>query len=219
LVDERTWKSVQTVLKTPSRAPGRKTVNRHLLTGMLGCGKCGHHLSGMRTPNNAAIAYTCKACRGVSIRGEHVEPLVYGLVIERLAQPDAKDLLKAEIHDAAEAEAIRTELNTLYQELTNIGVERGQRLLTGQQAKIATDLINEDIAKLERRQQGEQRLQVLEGLEIGTPDVAVGVEALPPDRFRAVVTMLMTLTVSPVGKGHRLGGDRFDPNRVHATPK
>ena len=29
----------------------------------------------------------------------------------------------------------------------------------------------------------------------------------------------MTLTVQPVGKGHRVNGDRFDPNRVDATPK
>ena len=131
------------------------------------------------------------------------------------------DLLKAEIHDAAEAEAIRTELNELYSELENIGIERGQRLLTGQQAKIATDLINEDIAKLERRRQSEQRLLVLEGLEIGTPNVAVGIRALSPDRFRAVVTMLMTLTVDPVGKGHRVNGERFDtrpgPRRAEVT--
>ena len=40
-----------------------------------------------------------------------------------------------------------------------------------------------------------------------------------PDRFRAVVTVLMSLTVQPVGKGHRLNGERFDPNRVEATPK
>ena len=180
LVDERTWKAAQSVLNAPSRAPGRKTVNRHLLTGLLGCGKCGGYLSGMRTPDNTGIVYCCKSCRDVSIRAEHVEPLVYGYVIERLARPDAKDLLKAEIHDAAEAEAIRTELNTLYQELANIGVERGQRLLTGQQAKIATDLINEDIAKLERRQQSAERLRVFEGLKLGTPDVEVGIRALSP---------------------------------------
>ena len=219
LVDERTWKAAQSVLNTPSRAPGRKTVNRHLLTGLLGCGKCGGYLSGMRTPDNTRIVYSCKSCRGVSIRAEHVEPLIYGYVIERLARPDAKDLLKAEIHDAAEAETLRAELNELYAELENIGVERGQRLLTGQQAKIATDLINADIAKLERRQQSQERLQVFEGLKLGTPDVEVGIRALSPDRFRAVVTVLMSLTVQPVGKGHRLNGERFDPNRVEATPK
>jgi DNA invertase Pin-like site-specific DNA recombinase len=223
LVDERTWKAAQSVLDAPKRKPGRKTVQRHLLTGVLGCGNCGHYLSGMHTPKDrdgrSTITYACKSCRGVSIRAEHVVPVVYGLVIERLARPDAVDLLKAEIHDAAEAEAIRTELNTLYQELEQIGIERGQRLLTGEQAKIATDVVKADIAELERRQRSEERLRVFDGLELGTPKVAVGIRALSPDRFRAVIDVLMTVVVKPVGKGHRLNGDRFDPGRIVPTPK
>ncbi len=226
LVDERTWKAAQSVLNAPGRAPGRKTVTRHLLTSLLQCGKpgCGGSLSGMHAPKDrqgrTAIVYACKSCRGVSIRAEHVVEVVYGYVIERLAREDAKDLLKAEIHDEAEAEAIRAELSTLYQELTNIGIERGKRLLTGEQAKIATDLINEDIAKLERRQQSAERLRVFEGLKLGTPDVEVGIRALSPNRFRDVVDTLMSVSVRPVGKGHRgVNGDRFDDGRVVATPK
>lgn len=223
LVDEATWNAAQQVLNAPKRRPGRKTVTRHLLTGVLGCGKCGHYLSGMQTPKdrhgNTAITYACKGCRGVSIRAELVTPYVYGLVIARLSREDAKDLLKAEIHDAAEAEAIRAELNALYTEIENIGIERGQRLLTGPQAKIATDLISADIAKLERRQQSQERLQVFDGLELGTPDVEVGIRALSADRFRAVIDVLMTLVVQPVGKGHRVNGERFDPERIIPTPK
>ena len=57
-------------------------------------------------------------------------------------------------------------------------------------------------------------------LTMPASNVAVGIRgAMPPDRFRAVVTMLMTLTVDPVGKGHRVNGERFDPDRVHAEPK
>ncbi|MGH3576856.1 MAG: recombinase family protein, partial [Mycobacterium sp.] len=111
LVDESTWRAAQAVLDAPGRAPGRKSVRRHLLTGVLHCGKCGHHLSGMWTmqktggPHGHSIVYACKGCRGVSIRAEHVEPLLYGIVSGRLAMPDAVDLLRAEIHDEAEAEA------------------------------------------------------------------------------------------------------------------
>ena len=45
----------------------------------------------------------------MSIRAEHVEPLLYSVVSGRLAMPDAIDLLKAELHDEAEAEALRIE--------------------------------------------------------------------------------------------------------------
>ncbi len=125
------------------------------------------------------------------------------------------DLLNAEIHDEAEAEAIRTELNTLYGELENIGIERGQRLLTGQQAKVATDLINADIAKLERRQQDQQRLRVLDGIPVGKPGAAAAVKKLAPDRFRSVMDLLLTVTVAPVGKS----GKVFNPERVQVDWK
>ncbi|MCA9642510.1 MAG: recombinase family protein, partial [Myxococcales bacterium] len=76
LVDEATWRAAQAVLNAPGRAPGRKTVRRHLLTGVLQCGKpgCGGYLSGLWT-NQQKIAYACKSCRGVSVRAENVEPL------------------------------------------------------------------------------------------------------------------------------------------------
>jgi DNA invertase Pin-like site-specific DNA recombinase len=211
LVDESTWRAAQTVLEAPGRKPGRKTVKKHLLTGVLGCGKCGHYLSGHT--QQKAIVYVCKACRGVNVRAAHVEPLIYELVSGRLAMPDAVDLLKAEIHDEQEAEAIRLELETLYGELEKIGVERGQRLLTGQQAKIATDLVNEDIAKLERRQQDQERLRVFQDLPLGKPEVADAIERLSPGRFRAVTDTLMTITVAPVGKG----GHVFNPQRVQVA--
>ncbi|MGH3634341.1 MAG: recombinase family protein, partial [Mycobacterium sp.] len=219
LVDESTWRAAQAVLDAPGRAPGRKSVRRHLLTGVLHCGKCGHHLSGMWTmqktggPHGHSIVYACKGCRGVSIRAEHVEPLLYGIVSGRLAMPDAVDLLRAEIHDEAEAEAVRLELETLYGELDNIGRERGEQLLTGRQAKIASDIVEEKIAKLERRQQDQERLRVFEGLPLGKPEVADAIEGLSADRFRAVVDVLMTVNVAPVGKG----GHVFNPERVTVT--
>jgi hypothetical protein len=141
------------------------------------------------------------------------------LVIERLSRNDAVDLLEAEIHDEAEAEMIRDELNTLYQEIVNIGIERGQRLLTGEQVKAATDFVKVDIEKLEQRQRSAERVRLFDGLNLGTPDVAVGIRALSPDRFHAVVDVLVTITVQPCGKGHWVNGDRFDPHRVTATPK
>ena len=214
LVDESTWRAAQAVLNAPGRAPGRKSVRKHLLTGVLGCGKCGHHLSGHIT-GTGRLAYNCKGCRGVSVRAEHVEPLLYRIVSGRLAMDDAVDLLKAEIHDEQEAEAIRLELNELYGELEKIGAERGRRELTGPQAKIATDLVQEDIAKLERRQQDTERLRVFADLPLGKPQVADAIGKLSPDRFRAVLHILATITVAPVGKG----GHTFHEDRVQVAWK
>ena len=73
------------------------------------CGRpgCGGHLGGQWTRGTEDHRVRLQACRGVSIRAEHVEPLLYGIVAGRLAMPDAIDLLKAELHDEAEAEALR----------------------------------------------------------------------------------------------------------------
>jgi DNA invertase Pin-like site-specific DNA recombinase len=222
LVNVRTWKAVQDRLNAPGRAPGKKSVRRHLLTGVLRCGNpgCDGYLAGnwvMQAhgagPRAHSITYACKTCRGVSIRAEHVEPLLYEYIGGRLAMPDAVDFLKAAILDEAEAEEIRTELTALYDELVQIGVERGQRLLTGQQAKSATDIVNADIAKLEHRQNDQEMLQVFEGIPLGDPEAYDSVCLLPPDRFRAVVNVLMAPVIQPVGKGgHVFNADRFHPN-------
>lgn len=209
LVAEETFWAAQAVLDAPGRAPGRKAVRRHLLTSVALCGKCGNTLAGSyRT--DGRIVYVCKACHGVSILGDNVEPLVYRIVSGRLAMPDAVDLLKAEQHDTAEAEVLRTERATLLTELDNIGLERAEGLLTGKQAKIATDRLNEKLAAIEARQQDQERLRVFDGIPLGKPEVADAITQLTPDRFRAVLDVLAVITVAPVGKSGRI----FNEERV-----
>lgn len=211
LVKYETWKAVQRKLNEPGRAPGRKTVSRHLLTGLVLCGKpgCGGYLSGYQS-NSGAGAYRCKKCLGVAVRAADLEPLVYDMVAGRLAMPDAVDLLKAEVHDEAEAEKLRAEENTLRARLNEVADERADGLLTGAQAKRATDRILDKLAVLERGQQDQERLRVLDEIPLGTPEVAAAVRSLSADRFRAVLSLLFVVTVNPVGKGRHV----FDPERV-----
>ncbi|WP_155766767.1 recombinase family protein [Mycobacterium intracellulare] len=245
LVDEQTWRAVQAVLNAPGRAPGRKTVRKHLLTGVLRCGKagCGGYLSGQwvmlhptgRKPGRRKageplgpptgqvghrITYACKTCRGCSVRAEHVEPLVYKAIGGRLARPDAVDLLKAEVHDVTEAEALRVERLALLTRLDEIADERADGLLTGQQAQRATARINDKLEAIEQQQQDAERLRVFDGLPLGRPEVAEAVKELTPDRLRAVIDVLVEFVIAPVGKG----GKTFKPDRVainwrgHAEP-
>ena len=73
LVDEDTWRAAQTVLEAPQRKPGRKSVRRHLLTGVARCGRCGHYLcASYRTDRR--IVYVCKQCHGVSILSDNLVP-------------------------------------------------------------------------------------------------------------------------------------------------
>jgi hypothetical protein len=222
LVDEQTWRAAQSVLNAPGRAPGRKSVRRHLLTGVLQCGKpgCGGYLSGQwvmqahkGAPRSHAITYACKTCRGCSVRAEHVEPLVYAVVARRLARADAVDLLKAEVHDAAEAEALRVERLALLGRLDEIADERADGLLTGQQAQRATARITDKLDAIEGREHDAERLRVFDGLPLGRPEVAEAVKELSADRLRAVIDVLVEFVVAPVGKG----GHVFNPERVRVA--
>jgi DNA invertase Pin-like site-specific DNA recombinase len=214
LVDESTWRAAQSILDAPGRRPGRKSVRRHLLTGVLLCGRsgCGGYLGGGYT-GKKDIMYACTVCRRVGVLARFVEPWIIKLTINRLAKPDAVDLLKAEIHDEAEAEKLRLEANTLSAEISNIGVERADGLLTGAQAKIATDRLTEKLHAVEARQTDQALLQVFDGLSLGKPEVAEQIAHLTPDRLRAIIDLLMTVTVAPVGKG----GGGFKEERIQVT--
>ena len=142
----------------------------HLLTGVAQFGKRGHHLAGSyRT--DGRIVYVCKACHGVSIMAKNIEPLLYSVVSGRLAMPDVMDLLKAEAHDATEAESLRTQANTSLSERDNIGIERADGLLTGRHAEIASDRINSKLAAIERKQQDQERLRMFDGIPLGSAEI------------------------------------------------
>jgi hypothetical protein len=210
LVSEETWRAVQAIIDAPHRKRPR-SVTKHLLTGVMACGKCGVPMGGSHTLAKA-IRYVCKSpdCRGVSVLAMNVEPVLFDAVAGRLAMPDAVELLKAEERDAAEAERLPGELAVLYARLETIGVAVGEGDLTPQQARAATETVNAKIAKLELAQQDTERLHVFDGIPLGTEAAVEAIKALSPDRFRAILDVLLSVTVEAVGKGSH----NFDPTRV-----
>jgi DNA invertase Pin-like site-specific DNA recombinase len=216
LVASDTWEAVQRKLNEPGRAPGSKSVRQHLLTSLLGCGKpgCGGKLSGrwaMQQTGEHAIVYQCRTCHGVRIRAEQVEPLIYRLVGERLAMPDAVDLLRAEQHDTAEAERLRTETATLLARLDEIADERADGLIDGKGYQKMTERITDKLEAIEARQQSAELVRVFDGIPLGKSAAVAAIKKLSPDRFRSVLSVLVTITVAPCGKGR---GRVFDPERV-----
>jgi len=234
LVPETTWRAAQAILTAPDRAPGHKSVRRHLLTGLLQCGKCGAHLGGQwvrRATGNAPgrprngetkppkqterrIAYACTKCRGVAIRSTDIEPLVAELVTGRLAQPDAADLLIDEKHDETEAEKLRVQRQTLIARRNQIAVDLANGDVDGGGYRIAVEHIDRQIKAIHTAQASAERVRVFDQLPLGQPEVAAAVENLSPDRYRAIIALLMELTVQPVGKPHRPG---FNPERVQVN--
>ncbi|OSC22104.1 serine recombinase [Mycobacterium vulneris] len=221
LIDEETWRAVRAKLDARNR--GRRAIRCHTMTGILQCGKpgCGGYLSGHRTIDKR-IAYACKTCRGVSVRADQVEPMVFKLLAGRLAQADAVDLLRAELHDTELAEQLRGERATLLARLDEIADAVADGDLTPPQARRATERVNEKLAAIDGRQQDQERLRVFDGLPLGRPEVAETIEKLSPDRLRAVLAVVATITVTPCGKGGYLVDPvtkekLVDPDRLQVT--
>ena len=242
LVDEQLWRSVQHVLNAPGRCTGPKAVRRHMLTGLVRCGRCAAEgvdarMSGqwvMRKtggkpgrpragevkeahPGTLAysIAYSCKRCRGCAIRSDQLEPIINEAVVQWLSDPEATDLLRAPAADPAEAQRIADERAVLHGRLNEVADERADGLLTGAQAKRATERIQDKLDALERLQIDADRLRVLDGIPLGTAEVADALADLSTDRYRAVIDLLMVVTVNPVGRC----GNTFRADRVKVDPR
>lgn len=240
LVDESTWRTTQAILSAPGRAPGRKTVRKHLLTGVLRCGKpgCDGYLAGQWVMQSVggrpgrpkagevrlsrkeqpkrphSITYQCKKCRGVSVHADLVEPLIYRMVSARLAEPDAVDLLRSKQFDPDEAKKLDDERQTLYGQIRAAESEYDEGIIDGRRLAARKDRVAVKLAAIEARQMDSDMVRVLDGLPLGTPEVADAIKELSGDRLRAVINVLVEFTVNPVGKGHRPNGDRFDPDRI-----
>jgi len=212
LVTVDTWRAAQMVLSAPGRAPGPKSVRQHTLTGLLRCGKCGGTLSGMQTIDKKRIAYACKGCRGVSIRAEHVEPVVQARLIAELSKPSARKLVQKQLTESQRV-AIDTERITMKKHLEDMGVRELKGLVAPEALDAATRYAKQRNAELDALELDDLRVRVFKGLNIGTPEVADGFDTVTPDRLRAMLDIVYIITVEPVGKG----GHTFRPDRVQFT--
>lgn len=212
LVDPNLWHAAQRALDCrPGGARGvRRSVQRHPLTNVLTCGKCEGLMRGGRT-GDREVMYVCKGCHGVSVRAVHVHPLLLGMIGGRLAKDDAVDLLKAEQIDPAEAQRLTDEKAGLYSRLDEFALERAQGLMTGRQVRVASEAVQQQIAEIEQRERDAERVRVLDGIPLGTPEAVGAVAKLSPDRLRAVVALLCKqVRVVAIGKS----GNVFNPERI-----
>ena len=241
LVDEETWRAVQAVLSDDKRTrPGRKSVRRHLLTGVVRCGRegCDGRLGGQWTirrtggksgrpsagqvkshPGTLArrVTYACQACRGCGVRSDRIEPMIQYWVANRLAMSDAVELLKAPGAEPQDAERLQAERLTLLARLDTAADDYAEGHLDGRGYARVRDRIQAQLDDLGRAEADAERVRVFADLPLGTPEVVSAVDLLvdeQPDRYRAIVDLLMEVTLLPVGHG---GGNTFDPERVQVT--
>jgi hypothetical protein len=127
-----------------------------------------------------------------------------------LSQPDTRALLTDQRHpDIAQ---LRDRALALRQRLDSLAVDFADGTLTGSQLRTATARVRQNLTAVEAEMADAGRVDVL-GPLVAAADVQAVWDALSVARRRAVIDLLMTVTVHPAGRGKR----HFDASTVTIT--
>jgi uncharacterized protein involved in exopolysaccharide biosynthesis len=132
------------------------------------------------------------------------------VAIERLARPDAADLLLD--HDRPDIDELRAEADRLRRRIDALADEYAADTITLAQLTRATERLRARMAEIEARMADTARVDILGSLA-GAEDARAVWERLDIDRKRAVIGVLMSVTLHPPGRGTRT----FRPESVEIT--
>jgi site-specific DNA recombinase len=222
ILDEDTWRGVCAVLGDPARRTNTTTTRKYLLAGLARCGVCGGPVksfsaSARRRPTRPV--YTCRSGKHVIRTAEEVdrfvEEVVIGILTKRGAEllaPDQKgDTIALHLKDAALAARL-AELGRLFAD--------GQ--IDADTLRAGTERIRQQREGITAQLAAVSRGSVLAGVA-DAADPAKVWAGLDLSRKRAVIDVLMTVTILQAKRGRRpgwrAGESYFDPTTVELSPK
>lgn len=220
LLDEDTWRGVVAILSDASRRTTDRYARTYLGSGLYLCGVCGGPLTGNTTagggPGARRAAYRCRIADrdGVShvVRGvERLDEWVVNVMVERLSRPDA---LAASAPPPEDTTPLHTEAAGLRARLDEAARGWAAGALTQAQLLAASSELRTRLEQVEGRIGQARQGSALDGLA-GAEDVHAAWEGLSLDRRRAVLDLLVMVTVLPREHAGRLpGGAYFDHTAV-----
>jgi site-specific DNA recombinase len=212
IYDEGTHQRVVALLTVPCRKTNKGGTIKHLLTGLARCGLCG---GGMRaTP--AAVhngkhmppRYQCRDCYRVARKQSSVDDVVVRIVVNRLSEPDA--LMALATGQPERAAELRRLIEEAGARLELAADDFADGALSGDQLRRITAKLRPQIEAWKAEQAACAPREGL--LELVGPDAAELWAAAPLDVRRAVIDMLMTVTILPSGSGQS-----FDRDQIRVT--
>ncbi len=200
IVEESTWRAAVDLLRDPSRRTA-PTNARALLTGVALCGVCGATVhSGGAAVTSKTRVYRCRTMAHFSRSADPVDDYVSAVTLARLQQPDAADLL--DDTNRPDAGELRERAVALRVRLDSLAVDFAEGELTASQLRAATARLKEQLSEVESRLADAGKVDIL-GPLVTAEDVAAVWSALPVPRRRAVIDLLMIVTLHPTGRGTR----------------
>lgn len=226
LLGEDMWRGVCALLRNPARRTNPAgNARTYLGSGLYRCGVCGGPLTGNATASGSGRrAYRCRTAdhegRVHVVRdAATLDALVERVAVERLAQPDAVVALLPRPVDTA---PLHEEAAGLRARLDELAALWAAGTVTTSQMTTASAALRERLAEVEAEVGRAAQGTALDGL-VGAPEVPAVWAALPLDRRRAVIDLLMVVTVHRGRRGRPPGwvpGEPyFDPRSIEITWK
>jgi site-specific DNA recombinase len=220
ILDESTWRGVVAILTDPARRtspPVTSPSPKWLLSLIANCGVCGQTVvvGGGRKENPT---YVCRHQTGHMRRvARPTEEFVSRIIIARLSQPDAAELLSR--HPEIDTSSLSREVTAARARLDALARMFGNGDIDVRQLQEGTAAAKSDLKRAEDGLAAAAPRDVLAGLA-GRADAAQIWEKLDIGRKRAIVRTLVNVTLMPRGRGGRLpGGGYFDPTGILITWK
>lgn len=213
LTDEPTWRAVAAILSNPTRRTSGSNQGRWLLPGLALCGVCADGTTTVksataRSRGVSRTVYKCRSAAHLARAAEYVDGFVSEVVKGRLRRDDARDLLVSST-TGPDTDALRDQAVQLRAELADSRQLLTDRLLTAAQFRPIAERITADLAAAEAAMSGGKAGALVDLLK--APDPGDAWEALSWAPKRAVLDLLMTVTIQPAGHGKPRV---FDPTTI-----
>jgi site-specific DNA recombinase len=220
IVPRDMWEAVCARLNAEERRTSPGPMRQWLGSGIYLCGKC-RAIMRISTAGTAVRVngtrkrspiYRCSVTAHVSRDAAKLDTYVEDVLIVRLSQPDAADLVRppdAQIDTAqlrSRAAAIRDNMASLARDRALGLISRDEQLA----ARAAADQVLAEIDEQLSTAFVDSPAQPL----IDADDVEAAWEAMPMGVKRSVLRSLVTVTVNSVARGRRKGGIYFDESAV-----
>lgn len=229
IISEAQHHALVALIRDPSRRTSTGNRASYLCSGIAECPICGGTVNAAgkkrSTPGGAARAiYRCGTNFCVGRRRDWVDNYVEFRILERLAQPDAEELLVD--REQPDHEALREEANAIRVRKDGAAAAYARGRIDDRQLEIITAECDEQLADIERQQVHTSRGPILrpliEAAAAAGDDLRARMEAVEKvwngfdlDRHRAVLQVLYTVRIHPAGGGRRA----FDPTKIELIEK
>ncbi|MFE0133796.1 recombinase family protein [Streptomyces sp. NPDC059037] len=229
IISEDVWRQAVAILTDDSRKTSPGPARKWLLSGIARCGVCDDGTtvtSAQRGPKSSAKTgpdrlYKCRGpVKHLARNAEPMDQLIastepgepLGIVLRIIEQYGSQLLVDEERPDMDELMAKAGTLRARLKNMTDAFADDDDS--DALEFKAAVRRVKARLADVEEKMTHPARAAVLGDL-VGSDDAVAAWDALPLDRKRAVVDMLMTITIYPAGPGRRA----FDPRSVKVEPK